>query len=104
MELFAEFEKQLPAIRKRGTYLLGKVKPEERLKRNWKYAPAAAMIEWIWDELLDEHTILYQTFLRAGFTNKLDMSYCVFEWYLYDNRLQKSKQAVNRADTSPARE
>ena len=92
MELFEVFEKQLPAIRKRAKYLFDKVKPEDKLKWNWKFDVAASLIEWIWDELLDEHTILYQTFLRAGFTNKLDMSYCVFEWYLYDNRLRQNKK------------
>ena len=92
MELFEAFEKQLPAMRKHGNYLLQKIKPEEKLKRDWKFDAAASMIEWIWDELLDEHTILYQTFLRAGFTNKLDMSYCVIEWYLYDNRLRQSRK------------
>jgi len=91
MELFEAFDKQLPAMRKRAAYLFHKVKPEDKLKRDWKFAVAASMIEWIWDELLDEHTILYQTFLRAGFTNKLDMSFCVFQWYLYDNRLRQKK-------------
>ncbi len=92
MELFQEFEKQLPAMRKYARYLFKRVKPEEKLNRNWKFELAASMIEWIWDELLDEHTILYQTFLRAGFTNKLDMSYCAFEWYLYDNRIRQSRK------------
>lgn len=92
VELFECFIQQLPAMRKRAAYLFQKAKPEDKLKRDWKFDVAAAMIEWIWDELLDEHTILYQTFLRAGYTNKIDMRYYMFKWYLFDNRLRQRKK------------
>ena len=91
MELFEQFEKHLPAMRKHGNYLLNKVPPEEKVDITWKFGPAAAMIEWIWDELLDEHTMLYQTFLRVGIATKTEMSAKLFEWYLMDNRLRQNK-------------
>ena len=103
MELFDEVEKQFPAIKKHAQYLFKKVPPENR-RGKWKMALAAEMVEWIWDELLDEHTLLYQTFLRAGITYKLDMSLTVFEWYLLDHQLEKNRKKISRADTFPARE
>jgi len=91
VELFDAIAKCFPAMRRHANYLFKQKTPEDRLKADWKTDVAVAMIEWIWDELLDEHTILYQTFLRAGFTNKFDMSYCAFEWYLCDYTLRHNK-------------
>ena len=92
MELFELFEKHLPAMRRHGNYLLNKATPEEKLNPNWKFTAAASMIEWIWEQLLDEHTMLYQTFRRAGIETKLEMSAKLFEWYLLDNQLRQNKQ------------
>lgn len=91
MELFDEAVKHFPAIQKHARYLFKKVPPEKRYG-HWKIPLAAEMIEWIWDELLDEHTILYQLFLRAGITYKLDMSMAMFEWYLLDHRIKQSQK------------
>ena len=91
MELFDEVVKVFPTIQKHARYLFQKIPPVKR-NGSWKNHLAAEMIQWIWDELLDDHTILYHTFLRAGFTNKLDMSVAVFEWYLMEHQLQKFRQ------------
>lgn len=91
MDLLNEAAKQFPLIQKHAQYLFKKVPPEKRHGK-WKMTLAAEMIEWIWEELLDEHTILYQLFIRAGITYKLDMSMMVFEWYLLDHRIRQNRK------------
>lgn len=102
MELFDEAIKHFPEIEKHARYLFKKVPPEKR-RGKWKNPLAAEMVEWIWDELLDDHSRLYHLFLQAGYTYKLDMSLKVFEWYLLDHCMKQSQKEVNRADTPPAR-
>lgn len=103
MELFQEVIKYFPIMEAYAKKLFKKTPPAKRVGE-WKNELAGEMIQWIWDELLDDHSVLYQTFLRAGFTNKLDMSWCMFEWHMWDCQLKRSKKQLSRADTSPVRE
>ena len=91
MELFEQVIKYLPVMHKHAKLLFAKIPPEKRFG-NWKMRLAEEMLEWIWDELLDEHLFLYQTFLKAGYTNKLDMSVAMFQWYLMDDRLNRKSR------------
>lgn len=103
MELFEEVLKYFPVMENYAKKLFKKTPPEKRVGE-WKNELAGEMIQWIWDELLDEHSILYQTFLQAGFTNKLDMSWCMFEWHMWDCRIKQCRKRISRADTPPAQE
>ena len=91
MELFQEVLKYFPIMERHAKMLFKKVPPEKRVGQ-WKFDLAGEMIEWIWEELLDRHSILYQKFLQAGFTSKLDMSWCMFEWHMWDMRIKQSKK------------
>ena len=103
MKLFEIVEKSLPDMRRHLHALAKKDPKEKRLSDEWKLPVGNEMLEWLWDEYLHEHSMIYQTFLKAGVHRKFDMACWLLIWTIWEDNLQQAEQ-ISRAGTSPAQE
>jgi len=91
MKLFEIVEKNLPDMRRHLHALAKKFPQNKRIDDEWKIWVGNAMLEWLWDEYLHEHSIIYQTFLKVGVSRKIDMACWLLIWTIWEDNLHQNR-------------